>query len=223
MKKPFLFILFFVIGSSVITAQRPMSPVFEVLVGGGPNLIFGDIGEGGIGPAGFIGARYFASDNIIARINLDYATGNDSDEETKNFSRKYRYETTLIEGTAQLDYYFYFSEFSGRKDLKGRILNVPRLGMYAFVGVGAVYYDPNPEAENQDHTDYSKISPVFPHGLGIQYRFTRKLALNFEVGRRFTTSDYLDGFSPESSESKDMYYFTMISVNYRFKPFSGNK
>jgi len=57
----------------------------------------------------------------------------------------------------------------------------------------------------------------------MQYGIDKRWAASFEVGRRFTTSDYLDGFSSEGSKKKDMYYFALISVNYKFKPFSGRR
>ena len=224
MKKSISLFLFFIVSNCVILAQRIELREMEVLVGGGPNMFFGDIGEGGIGPVGFMAARYYIGNDIVARLNFAFAVGIDSDEGTKNFTRGYSFKTPIIESTIQLEYYFYYSDFFGRKDWDGLVLNVPKLGLYVFTGAGTIFANPKPEAENQDHIfedDYSKISLVVPYGLGMQYRFNKKWAASFEVGRRFILSDYLDGFSPESSDKKDIYYFALISVNYRFIPFSG--
>lgn len=224
MKKSISLILFLLISNCVILAQRTELREMEVLLGGGPNMFFCDIGDGGLGPVGFIAARYYVKDDIVARLNLAYAVGIDSDESTTNFARKYSYKTQIIESSIKLEYYFYYSDFFGRKDWDGLVLHVPTFGLYVFTGAGTIFFNPKPEAGNQDYTfddDYSKISLVVPYGLGMQYRFNQKWAASFEVGRRFILSDYLDGFSPESSNKNDMYYFALISVNYRFKPFSG--
>ncbi len=226
MKKSITFILFLIVSNSLILAQRLELREMEVLLGGGPNMFFCDIGDGGIGPVGFIAARYYVRNDIVARLNLAYAVGIDTDEGTKNFARKYSYKTQIIESTIQLEYYFFYTDLFGRKDWDGLVLNIPTFGLYVFTGAGTIFSNPNPEAGNQDYIfddDYSKISMVVPYGLGMQYRFNKKWAASFEVGRRFILSDYLDGFSPDASDKNDMYYFALISVNYRFKPFSGMK
>lgn len=194
----------------------------EVLAGGGPNMFFCDIGDGGLGPVGFIAARYYVKDNIAARLNLAFAIGIDTDEGTTNFDRGYSFKTPLFESAILVDYFFYHSGFIGRQDKNGLVLNVPRLGLYAFTGAGALFFNPAPEAENGTYDfddDYGKISMVVPFGLGMQYGIDKKWSASFEVGRRFTPSDFLDGFFPDASKNKDVYYFALISVNYKFKPF----
>ena len=224
MKKSISLVLFLIISNSVILAQRANMREMEVLIGGGPDMFFCDIGDGGIGPVGFIAARYYVKDDIVARLNLAFAIGIDSDESTTNFERDYNFNTPMLESTVLVDYFFYRSDFTGRRGKDGLILNVPILGLYAFTGAGAIFFNPSPEAGKKNHDfddDYSKISLVVPFGLGMQYGIDKRWAASFEVGRRFTTSDYLDGFSSEGSKKNDMYYFALISVNYKFKPFSG--
>jgi len=226
MKKCVILLIFLIISNSVILAQRTNMREMEVLVGGGPNMFFCDIGGGGLGPVGFVAARYYVKDNIVARLNLAYAIGIDSDEGTTNFDRDYNFNTPMLESTVLVDYFFYHSDFIGRQGKDGLVLNVPRLGLYAFTGAGAIFFNPDPEAGIGTHVfddDYSKISLVVPFGLGMQYGFDKRWSASFEVGRRFTPSDFLDGFSSGASEKKDMYYFALISVNYKFKPFSGRR
>ena len=224
MKKSITLILFLIISNSVIMAQRTNMREMEVMAGGGPNMFFCDIGDGGLGPVGFIAARYYVNDNIGARLNLAFAIAIDTDEGTTNFERDYNFTTPMLESTLLVDYFFYHSDFAGRKDKDGLVMNVPRLSLYAFTGAGAIFFNPAPEAGKGNHdfdNDYSKISMVVPFGLGMQYGIDKKWSASFEVGRRFTPSDFLDGFSSESSDKKDMYYFALISVSYKFKPFSG--
>ncbi|NQU82166.1 MAG: hypothetical protein HQ543_11660 [Bacteroidetes bacterium] len=222
MNKSITFILFLIISNSVILAQRTNMCEMEVLVGGGPNMFFCDIGDGGLGPVGFIAARYYVKDNIAARLNLAFAIGIDTDEGTTNFDRDYSFKTLILESTALIDYFFYRSDFEGRQGKNELVMNVPRLGLYAFTGAGSLFFNPAPEAENGTYDfddDYSKISMVVPFGLGMQYGIDKKWSASFEVGRRFTPSDFLDGFSPDASKNKDVYYFALISVNYKFKSF----
>ena len=225
MKKSISLIIFLIVCNSVILAQRTNMREMEVMVGGGPNMFFCDIGDGGIGPVGFIAARYYVKDDIVARLNLAFAIGIDTDEGTTNFERDYNFSTPILESTALIDYFFYHSDFIGRQDKNGLVMNVPRLSLYAFAGAGAIFFNPSPEAGKNNHDfddDYSKISLVVPFGLGMQYGIDKRWAVSFEVGRRFTPSDYLDGFSSDGSK-KDMYYFALISVNYKFNPFSGRR
>ena len=224
MKRCIVFLIFLIVSNSVILAQRANMREMEVLVGGGPNMFFCDIGDGGLGPVGFIAARYYVKDNFVARLNLAFTIGIDTDEGTTNFERDYNFNTPILESSILVDYFFYRSDFMGRQGKNGLVLNVPKLGIYAFTGAGAIFFNPGPEAGKNNHDfddDYSKISMVVPFGLGMQYGIDKKWAVSFEVGRRFTPSDYLDGFSSDASDKKDMYYFALISVNYKFKPFSG--
>ena len=226
MKKIISLIIFLIVCKSVILAQRTNMREMEVLVGGGPNMFFCDIGDGGLGPVGFIAARYYVKDDIVARLNLAFAIGIDTDEGTTNFERDYNFNTSILESSVLVDYFFYRSGFIGRQGKDGLVLNVPRLSLYAFAGAGAIFFNPSPEAGKNNHDfddDYSKISLVVPFGLGMQYGIDKRWAVSFEVGRRFTPSDFLDGFSSDASEKNDMYYFALISVNYKFKPFSGRR
>ena len=224
MKKCIILLVFLIVSNSVIIAQRANMREMEVLGGGGPNMFFCDIGDGGLGPVGFIAARYYVKDDIVARLNLAFAVGTDTDESTTNFERDYNFNTLLLESTVLVDYFFYHSDYIGRKGNDGLVLNVPRLGLYAFTGAGAIFFSPTPEAGKGNHDfvdDYSKISMVVPFGLGMQYGIDRRWSASFEIGRRFTPSDFLDGFSSEGSKSRDIYYFALFSVSYKFKPFSG--
>ena len=106
MKKSIIFILFLIVRNSLILAQRTNMREMEVLVGGGPNMFFCDIGGGGLGPVGFVAARYYVKDNIVARLNLAFAIGIDSDEGTTNFERDYNFNTPILESTVLVDYFF---------------------------------------------------------------------------------------------------------------------
>lgn len=56
-----------------------------------------------------------------------------------------------------------------------------------------------------DH-DLPKSALIFPVGIGLKYSLSEKLSLHTEAAQRFTTSDYIDGFSEAGNPNrKDSY------------------
>jgi len=39
-----------------------------------------------------------------------------------------------------------------------------------------------------------------------------------DLSARITTTDFIDGFSPDQSKHNDLYYLTTIYVSYKIKP-----
>lgn len=61
-----------------------------------------------------------------------------------------------------------------------------------------------------------KVLPVLPVGIGLKYALSRQFALSAEATYRFTTSDYLDGFSYSANSSKrDGYYGISLGISYK--------
>ena len=50
--------------------------------------------------------------------------------------------------------------------------------------------------------------PVIPVGAGLRYALSRHFSVNAEFSYRFTTTDYLDGFSQVANPQKKDYYYT---------------
>jgi hypothetical protein len=100
------------------------------------------------------------------------------------------------------------------------------LNFYVFLGVGGAYFKPK-ALDNFSSSDRyvgnKNLGLVVPFGLGIKYPISSKTYVGLELGRRFITSDYLDGFSPELSEARDLYYFTVINVSYKIKKKSNRR
>ncbi|MCK5171433.1 MAG: hypothetical protein KAQ75_16255, partial [Bacteroidales bacterium] len=66
--------------------------------------------------------------------------------------------------------------------------------------------------------DNKNLALVIPVGLGLKYPLTSTTQIGLELGGRYTTTDYIDGFSPyPSSEHRDIYYFTVINVSTKIK------
>ncbi len=82
---------------------------------------------------------------------------------------------------------------------------------YASLGIGVFNYNPYAYYKNQKvylrplNTEgegfykgrkaYGSMAVCFPIGMGVKYAITDKVNLSFEVGYRFTTTDYIDDVS----------------------------
>lgn len=91
---------------------------------------------------------------------------------------------------------------------RGTFLKRPGLIPYAFLGFGVFHHNPKARTPidegNQwvalkplktEERTYSLIQPVIPMGLGVRYKLARNFDLAFEVGYRYTFTDYLDDVS----------------------------
>lgn len=62
-----------------------------------------------------------------------------------------------------------------------------------------------------------KAALVIPVGLGMEYNLTPKLSLTTELSFRYTSTDYLDGFSKGANpKKKDLYHSITLGLLYRF-------
>src|SRR5882724_11496738 len=58
--------------------------------------------------------------------------------------------------------------------------------------------------------------PVLPVGVGIRYSISPRISISGETFYRFTSTDYLDGFSQAADpKKKDNYYTNSINIIYR--------
>ena len=59
--------------------------------------------------------------------------------------------------------------------------------------------------------------PVIPVGVGLRYMINKHFFVNAEATYRFTSSDYIDGFSYAANPAKnDQYYGLTLGISYRF-------
>ena len=103
-------------------------------------------------------------------------------------------------------------EISGRGEVYLLRLNdVGRSGRYRldfstylFAGAAGLYHNPKTEYEDEwialqplqtEGVQYSKIQLAIPAGLGVYFTLFRHHRFGFEIGTRFTTTDYLDDVS----------------------------
>ncbi len=241
-----IFFLLACLGSPV-SGQRWKLRRYEVGLGIGTTQVFGDIG--GTASANnwyglkdikinetrlaFAGCgRYRIDPRYSIKLNTILGFGSGTDAGSRN-DRGRKYSTTIFELSTQLEYNLFAEENHFRSmamfNRKGMVNNYSTFNAYAFLGIGALYFKPKFSSSQpldpkiDIHTGYSNIAAVFPVGLGLKYIIDDRWLVNAELGYRFTTTDFIDGYT-QSADSKhnDVYYFLTLSAHYRLKTARSN-
>ena len=202
-------------------AQRYQFDRYEAVAGAGVTTIFSDIGGASTRTALSAGIRYTIQKRISAKASLDFGWGYGTDEGTENENRGYEYNTFLVEPSIQAEFHIFTTLGSGY-NRKGYRLEVPRFDLYAFLGLGAVYFKPIPggELKADFKDDFSHFSLVFPGGIGFYVGVARRIMIGIELGGRWARTDYIDGWTSGNSVALDFYYIGIVNVAYRFNNFS---
>ena len=92
------------------------------------------------------------------------------------------------------------------------------MDFYVFTGVGANFFTVtgNDKLIERGMVD-SGSSVIIPIGLGATLIFTPELNFGMEICGRYAFSDYLEGFSSQYSNFKDVYYTVNLTATYKFK------
>jgi hypothetical protein len=212
---------------------------YEVSGGLGPSIFSGDVGgysNGeniiGLKDMSFLqtrvnvnaNAKYRISQAFNARLSLSYGKLKATDERGSNPERGYEASTTVFEPALICEYYFiknkaensYTFVNSGRKFLKTLFSS---LDFYAFGGIGGASYSvkPNEALENSGGFNSGGFTAVIPAGVGTTLIYSPDLNFGFEIGYRYTFSDYLDGYTSQYSSANDVYYFLNFNITYKLK------
>ena len=171
-----------------------------------------------------IGYRYKLYDRVAIKANLNYAKIHSSDVKSINEIRNYSFSANIFELNAHVEYHLIkenpVATYSAMS-LRGKLSNIKNdLNVYAFAGIGGAYFKPKAFdgfLGDIRFVENKNFALVIPFGLGIKYPISSKTSVGLEFGRRFVTSDYMDGFSPEASNTRDLYYFTVINVSYKIE------
>lgn len=139
--------------------------------------------------------RLKGDDNISANATQGESAG--------RYLRNLHFRNDIIElsGMAMFDLFENNSPFFKR----------PRWAPYGFIGLGVIYSNPtarlNTNSANAngewvalrplqtEGKSYSPIQIVIPFGIGIRYKLSQRVDLGFDVGYRYTFSDYIDDVS----------------------------
>jgi len=174
-------------------------------------------------PSILLGARYKLYEKISVRLNMNFAWLGGDDAYGTYSARAIKFSTFIFEPSLQ-------GEIAIIKDksannylmMKSQRMNsfVSAFSVYGFAGFSPVFYWPTViqhDPAGRTNIDTKHVSMAFPLGLGVRYGFNPKWKLALELGGRFTLTDYLDSFSPQSSKANDVYYLTQVHLTYVFK------
>jgi hypothetical protein len=191
----------------------------EVFLGLGTTNYFGDIGGRDrtiSGPQAFFdhldidlwqtrmmcsaGARVtpWKSVAISTQAALILLGGNDL---RSNYAwRGYNFKTSVVEFSAQAEYYFAH--------------RITGFAPFGFLGIGAMFYKYENSLNVVSKWDSGNTILL---GAGIRFPELKKFTHALDAGFHFTTTDYIDGYSTER-QSSDLFF--IISYKLNLKVFS---
>mgnify|MGYP006282172349 CR=1 FL=1 len=215
-------------------SQRWKMERLEVTAGFGASNYFGDIGgtvdeNNWLGlkdidlfstrPNVNFGARYRINQEMNIRGNLVFAYLEGDDRDSRNETRNYAFSSSVYEFTVVYEYSLIPENnpvnYTLNSLMDGLRSNNANLNTYVFGGLGLNFFDVK---AMKDLSDTDRFNPgnstslVVPIGVGIKYPVATGIHLSLEVGGRWSTTDYLDGYTSQYSSHNDIYYFSMLNV-----------
>jgi hypothetical protein len=171
--------------------------------GTGTSTYYGDLSNPGTlvnyHPNINVGLQLFLTDRISARAELNWFQLQGSDATANEFGRKIRnlsFKSNCFEITTTASISLYSN---GNRHYRRPFFNV-----YAFGGLGLLYFNPTAEYKGQTYSlqplktegvSYGLIVPVIPLGIGARIKIGPHTNLVVEGGYRKTFTDYLDDVS----------------------------
>jgi hypothetical protein len=244
MKNKYLLIIFFLLTVFTVSSygQKWKLRRYEAAFHIGTSNFYGDIGpssntETGLfkdvqlqytRPSFGLGIRYKLTGDMNLKMNLIYGFVKGSDLNSLNWGeghRSYSFTSTIFEPSVQFEYYLIPESRSNASaalfNRRGMVNNYSKVYLYVFGGVGGAFANPYIKDSTgiiiPPAKPFSKVGVVFPVGIGLKYTIDAKWSLGFEFGRRWTTTDFIDGLKPPSSQHNDIYDFGMFSAIYKVK------
>ncbi len=236
MKRSVLFLIIFCLAVPFSEAQLWKYKRWEAVGAAGASFFFGDVG-GFSRSDNLLGFRdltyrqtrfdingnlkYRINRTLNARVSLTYGLLHGIDERGSNEGRDFEATTTIFEPALIGEYYF----IKNRSEnsylfLRGRGFwtLLSSLDFYAFAGIGGVSYSVEGNDKLIDRgMETGGFSAVIPTGLGATLIYTPNINFGIELGRRYTFTDYLDGYTSQFSSANDVYYFLNFTVTYKLK------
>lgn len=237
MKRVFLLLFLLVFLYPVASGQLWKLRRYEIYGGIGTAQIFGDIGGFSIGENawGFkdliitqtrfnikAGMRYRIVERVGISLDVNYGYLHASDAKGSNESRGFESITSIFEPVVKGEYYFLKNDAeSSYRFIKGeRMISslLARLDGYIYTGLGPTIFNVKPnEALEDRNMKTSGVALAIPVGLGFNYVFSPNSMIGFDFGLRYTTSDYIDGYTSQYSRRNDVYYFMTFVYTHKLK------
>lgn len=204
-----LFICFFLF-SNFLFSQH-----FEIGVGIGPTAYNGDLSVhsgkdifGNMGVNGTVFGKYYLHPFVNIGLSLSYGQISGSDryaEDERLLRRNLSFQSAITEVAFRVEFNLTrFEPYNFRSPASP----------YLFAGIGAFRFDPKTEYQGKlvklqplgtegqgldspwdTGNFYSLTEMVIPFGVGFKYALSEMLTIGFEVGYRYTFTDYLDDVS----------------------------
>jgi hypothetical protein len=203
------------LSSSIFSQIGKRESFFEFQAGLGPLFMITDIGKVGYGGNIELTGKYRLHQHIALKLSIAGGLGLGTDAGTENESRGMEYYSILAELTGQIELYLLKE---GRGSGKGGHMGFkPRVRPYIYAGGGPLLYFPKHTHENAEElAEFNPYTVIMLGGVGFLYRVNNDIFWGMQAGGRFSTTDYLDGYTPAESTSNDTYYTAQVFILYRF-------
>ncbi len=228
-----------------VEGQYRRYKMYEIHVGIGAANVVGDLGGAAVRdhwdglkdiqfsqtrPLLYVGGRTDINEQFSGKANIFAGIAAGKDAGSVNDVRDYSYTAWMFEVSGQIEWNFWRPDFcigTLLSQRRGRMGSRMMSRFYVFTGVGAVCALPDLDTHGRtlrsgEYTKDTAIGLVIPYGLGLRSDINPFWAVGFEIGRRYCTSDYLDGLSTNWSKANDTYYFTTLHAIYKIQ-FAGGR
>lgn len=237
MKRVFLVLFLLILIYPVTSGQLWKMRRYEIYGGLGTTQFFGDIGgfTPGENAAGFkdiiinqtrfagtAGMRFRIYETFSVKAAFSIGLIHASDIKGSNTGRDYEATTAIIEPSATAEYYFLKNKAEGSyRFIRGdKIFSslLERFDAYVYAGVAPVFYSVKANENLLPVMEKDKgVAAAFPIGLGVNFVTSPNVLLGIDLGIRYTTTDYLDGYTSQYSNANDVYYFMTFVFTHKLK------
>lgn len=161
--------------------------------------------------AGGIAARYNFNNRLAFRLSGNYGEVEAYDDDSSNpfeRSRNLSFRSAVVDGTAQFEFNFLPYEHGSRDHY---------FTPYMFGGLSVFYYNPIAELDGREYElrnlgtegqfkgeEYYTLSTAFTYGFGLKLDLSYEWSLDFQIGARYTSTDYLDDVSTVYPDRSDL-------------------
>ncbi len=167
-----------------------------------------------------LGFRYKLYENLALRFNIVYATISAEDKYSGSPGRQSRnlsFKSNVFETSTQFEVSI-IKEPIGTRYQRQRFKGLQKYGVnvYLFVGIGYFHFNPKTKADDgvwyelqplgtEGQGIIDSVSPrppryklwetCYPMGIGFKYSIDKSWSIGFEIGNRYTSTDYIDDAS----------------------------
>lgn len=165
-------------------------------------------------PAFHVGYRYKLSPPFAVKATLSYGWVYGDDATTNEISRNARnlsFRSPILEFGGNFEYHLIREKYGHHYELRGMHgrINIP--SFYLFTGINGFYFNPKAKYEGKwvalqplstegqgivaTRDKYARISLSVPLGFGMNFLVDRDWGIGFELGVRYSMTDYIDDVS----------------------------